>query len=424
MVGGSSIIPRFQERIEKEFGKERVMRNIDPMTCVAQGAAILAKNLSRNAVWCVCGEENSLDDLKCRKCNHDLTVAREKVKEQEPPEGPVIDHIGGITAKPYGIEVTGDRFVELIPKGTEYPTPEPFTDRFKTASIDQQIIKIQLREGFSETASENELMGTIWFTGLPKGLPEGTELELSIALDSDMIAMVDCRIRSMDWSKKMVLQHGGWINKHLSEGMRLQNELKFAEQESDKVLEKIDALLKAVDNNDEEEAKKQINELKKVQKENKPQEIEWRQQLEIYLSYLEPSFSVATVLLNQNDPSVRAMIMWIEHAKIAMRDSDEVNGNRLNDEFNDILQNVPAVASFYWGAILSNFEQLDQILRNRLAQAQADVIACLRENNNNRFEEAWADFQKRLEEAFKSLDPGPNGSLDPKIVKVGYTLQK
>jgi len=82
MVGGSSIIPRFQQRVETEFGKNKVMRNIHPMTCVAQGAAILAKNLSEKAVWCACGEENSFDDVKCRKCGLDLTIEIEKMAEQ------------------------------------------------------------------------------------------------------------------------------------------------------------------------------------------------------------------------------------------------------------------------------------------------------------------------------------------------------
>ena len=82
LVGGSSSIPAFQKCMEDIFGANKVLRGMDPMTCVAQGAGILAKSLV--GIACICGQENPLDASECRKCGADLTGVREKQAEEAP----------------------------------------------------------------------------------------------------------------------------------------------------------------------------------------------------------------------------------------------------------------------------------------------------------------------------------------------------
>ena len=169
LVGGSSSIPIFQQTIEEYFRKEKVLKSMDFMTCVALGAAIKAKSLGDRVLCLSCNHGNPMDADVCSACGASLAVAKEEVKQ--------VVHIQR-TAKPYGIEIKGERFVEIIPKNTVYPMEDPHIERFYTTVPNQRFIKIPVREGFHEEAAKNDLMGNIWFYDLPPGLPEKTPIEV------------------------------------------------------------------------------------------------------------------------------------------------------------------------------------------------------------------------------------------------------
>ena len=72
LVGGSTTIPMVQRAVIDIFGEEKVLKNIDPMKCVSQGAAILAA--IRKEFECPeCNMVNPNDAEKCSNCYYDFT---------------------------------------------------------------------------------------------------------------------------------------------------------------------------------------------------------------------------------------------------------------------------------------------------------------------------------------------------------------
>jgi molecular chaperone DnaK (HSP70) len=168
LVGGSSCIPMIRRRLIDMFGEKKVRMNIDPMKCVAFGAAILAASLGEQ--WqCACGHLNPGSSDVCGKCG----------------EG-AIRQIGmaRVTAMHYGIEALNDKFEIVIPKGSPYPSPSPVVQRFKTASQNARRLKIRVRAGLNEVASKNELQQTVWL-GLPDNTPENTPVDVALKLSDD-----------------------------------------------------------------------------------------------------------------------------------------------------------------------------------------------------------------------------------------------
>lgn len=79
LVGGSTLIPYVQERLREEFGQEKIKKNVDPMHCVALGAAIQTSLL--NQIECpnpecrdVTGRQtqNPIEAEKCSRCGTSL----------------------------------------------------------------------------------------------------------------------------------------------------------------------------------------------------------------------------------------------------------------------------------------------------------------------------------------------------------------
>ncbi|MBC2864489.1 Hsp70 family protein [Streptomyces mexicanus] len=67
LVGGSSAIPLVRERLAEVFGREKLRMNVDPMTCVALGAAVqsaLVQELECPGCRAAC----SLDAGACPEC--------------------------------------------------------------------------------------------------------------------------------------------------------------------------------------------------------------------------------------------------------------------------------------------------------------------------------------------------------------------
>jgi molecular chaperone DnaK (HSP70) len=80
LVGGSTSIPYVQESLTKYFGltedvdTKKIFKGINPITCVAQGAAILASMSQTSHILCpTCFHGVNIDELVCTKCNYDLS---------------------------------------------------------------------------------------------------------------------------------------------------------------------------------------------------------------------------------------------------------------------------------------------------------------------------------------------------------------
>lgn len=186
LAGGSTLTPLVVESLRAEFGEDKILRNINPMECVAAGAAIQAslpppegesyEGLEKECPKC--HRLNSLERADCRYCGF---------RWQE------IEAIGGLTPKPLGIQTEGDKMEVIVPKGTRYPTTEPITRYFHTNRPDQDFVRIPVYEGSGEMATQNEYLGEAQGK-LPAGLPNNTEVAVSFSLDTDGIIFVTAQL--------------------------------------------------------------------------------------------------------------------------------------------------------------------------------------------------------------------------------------
>ena len=420
MVGGSSTIPKFQQAIENFFGKEKVQRNIDPMTCVAQGAAILAKTMV--GIVCPvesCQHENPEGADVCEKCGADLGPIKEAPKEVETQ---------GRTAKPYGIEIVGGDFAEIIPKNSLYPTDGTYVEEFHTVVPDQRIIKIPVYEGFAKKAADNAFMGNIWFSDLPPGLPENTPIEVSMDLDSDMVFTIGCRIRGTDWVRKVTLQHDGWENQAMDNAMSAHLEIQqggITGHDAETVKEHVEKIKEAVEKGNRETAKKHMEEIRKI-KDNSEREArkadmdqDWREELERRMEMGKSAVDRVRPILPDDDKGLKAFDDWWERSKKALENNDEAEGCRLKEKGFDITTGVPVAGDIMVSLILVNIPSLDPGIATKLEQTRHELLAAIDSRNVNQIHEVLPSFRNSLAEAMKALESSEGKPIDLHDGKLG-----
>lgn len=185
LVGGSTIIPMARRTLIDNFGEKKVLKNLNSMTCAAQGAAIMAEMLR--------------EKIECRRCKH-LNPVTAKICEAERCGEP-LQFVHEITGRPYGIQTVDDKFIEIIPKCSIIPSTEPSITTFYTPQANMRRIKIPVYAGFDNVASKNELQDILWLE-LPENVPENTRIDLAFELDINGIIKV--RASLMDGSGREV----------------------------------------------------------------------------------------------------------------------------------------------------------------------------------------------------------------------------
>jgi molecular chaperone DnaK (HSP70) len=203
LVGGSSYVPLVQKSLAEMFGREKLMMNIDPMKCVAYGAAILSAKWSEK-IECPCGCMNPGVSACCAGCGGSLETVPDRARVQVLPmhygirtTAETVTCSAGHTS-PGGnqrcpVEGCGellvaddDQFEIIIPKGTSFPTSEPVKRIFRTPAANLRRLRVPLYAGFEQIASKNELQATVWLE-LPDQVPEDTPVEVAFGLDDDGI---------------------------------------------------------------------------------------------------------------------------------------------------------------------------------------------------------------------------------------------
>ncbi|MFZ5903251.1 MAG: Hsp70 family protein [Chloroflexota bacterium] len=192
LVGGSMGVPLVVDTIRSIFGSKVIRGEINPMYCVAQGAAIetmLVKDsvieADRSIIACEhCGMLNLESRLECRGCGKelkkDITVFL-------------------TTSYPIGTRMAGGRMDIIIPEGTiYYPTKYSKTIEMKTTYDGQGTIRFPIFEGRDESAAKNQILGYVCCRLAP-GLPEATSVELSFWIDDDGIIALSARIPTQPW---------------------------------------------------------------------------------------------------------------------------------------------------------------------------------------------------------------------------------
>jgi molecular chaperone DnaK len=151
MVGGPTRMPIVQKFVEDYFGK-KIERGIDPMECVALGAAIQA------------------------------AIIKGEVKEVL-----LLD----VTPLSLGIETLGGVFTKLIDRNTTIPTRK--SQIFSTAEDSQTAVTIRVLQGERPMADDNVELGRFDLVGLPpapRGVPQ---IEVSFDIDANGIVHVTAK---------------------------------------------------------------------------------------------------------------------------------------------------------------------------------------------------------------------------------------
>ncbi len=158
LVGGSTAIPLVHTLLAEVFGEGKLRRDVNPMECVALGAAIYSD-----------------------RC---------EVPDSPAPRQSAIGSIGHITAMHLGINAVQDddpdHFEPIILKGTPYPLDEPKKKMFRPTAANQKLLRIPVYEGDSPRCTLNAPQGEIEIP-LPHGLDLSDDIEISFDYDKNRV---------------------------------------------------------------------------------------------------------------------------------------------------------------------------------------------------------------------------------------------
>ena len=161
LVGGPTRMPVVQEAFEKFVGR-KAERGVDPMQCVAMGAAIQAGVLA--------------GDVK------DVVLL-------------------DVTPLTLGIETEGSVLTPLIDRNTTIPTNK--SKIFSTAADNQPAVEIHVLQGERTMAADNDTLGRFQLLGIPpapRGIPQ---IEVSFDIDRNGVINVTAKDKGTDNEQKI-----------------------------------------------------------------------------------------------------------------------------------------------------------------------------------------------------------------------------
>lgn len=257
LVGGSTRMPAVTEVVKELTGGKEPTKTVNPDEVVAIGAALQAGVL----------QGDRTDVL-------------------------LID----VTPLSLGIETKGGVMTKLIERNKAIPTRA--TEVFSTAEDGQSSVLIQVFQGEREFTRDNKPLGTFELTGIapaPRGVPQ---IEVSFDIDANGIVHVSAKDRGTNKEQSMTITGGSALPKeeidrmvkeaeaHAEEDKKRRedqetknvaeqtvyslekllkdNEEKVSEGVRSEVQEAIDATKKALEADDVEDVKKQLDNLNQV----------------------------------------------------------------------------------------------------------------------------------------------------------------
>ena len=183
LVGATTRTPLIQKKVEEFFGK-KPERGVDPMECVAIGAAIQGAVLS--------GEIKDIVLLD-------------------------------VTPLTLGVETLGGVMTPLIPRNTTIPTRK--TEIFTTAADNQTAVTIHVLQGERPMAADNKSLGSFNLEGIPpapRGIPQ---IEVTFDIDANGILHVTARDKATGKEQKITISGSTKLSEEEVERMRKEAEL-------------------------------------------------------------------------------------------------------------------------------------------------------------------------------------------------------
>ncbi len=162
MVGGPTRMPVVQKFVEDYVGK-KIERGVDPMECVAMGAAIQA------------------------------AIIKGEMKDVL-----LLD----VTPLSLGIETLGGVFTKLIERNTTIPTRK--AQIFSTAADNQTAVTVRVLQGERQMADDNVELGRFDLVGIPPA-PRGVP-QIEVAFDIDANGIVHVTAKDMGTGKEQSIR--------------------------------------------------------------------------------------------------------------------------------------------------------------------------------------------------------------------------
>jgi molecular chaperone DnaK len=188
LIGGQTRMPLVKKVVEDLLGKQ-AERGVDPMECVAVGAAIQGGVLA--------------GDVK------DLLLL-------------------DVTPLSLGVETLGGVSTKIIERNTTIPTKK--SQIFSTAADFQTAVTINVLQGERAMAPDNVSLGTFNLTGIPpapRGVPQ---IEVSFDIDADGILNVSAKDLATGKEQKITITASTKLSESEKERMMKESE-QFAEED-------------------------------------------------------------------------------------------------------------------------------------------------------------------------------------------------